>query len=507
MTVAAAVAKAGPYPGNDSASAFSFDFKVFADTDIRVVALTIATGVESDLVLNTDYTVNRNVDQDNNPGGEITYKVGGVTTAYPSTKKITIVGDFTFSQPTDIPNGGRFFAQIVENALDRCTSLIKQMKERLDSALTLPVSVDTGVSAELPFPQGSALIGWNVLGTALQNFAGAASVHVSTFMSSVVAATDAPTACNAIGAMPATNTVEAQTHAAVGKTTPVDADELPLVDSAASNGLKKLTWANIKATLKTYFDTLYLNTTKQIQPFTCTQASNILTGAFAATSLDYRSATAATGGPVTQANSALTLAIPATSNLGMVLTAQVNRLVWAIAYNAGVPVLCVANIAGGLPMDETGFISPTTIGASSNSANVWYSASAVSANSPYRIIGFCDVIFTTGTGWSSPTLVQGVGGQALTALSSAGYGQTIQSFIAAGVGGSRAVNTTYYNTTGKEIFVMLTWSGSGSTANCNGLVVGYVSGTQWGYAFFPVPPGGSYSMSSGATPYYWLERR
>ncbi len=47
------------------------------------------------------------------------------------------------------------------------------------------------------------------------------------------------------------------THAATGKTTPVDADEVPLVDSAASNVLKKLTWANVKATLKTYFDTLY----------------------------------------------------------------------------------------------------------------------------------------------------------------------------------------------------------------------------------------------------------
>lgn len=47
------------------------------------------------------------------------------------------------------------------------------------------------------------------------------------------------------------------THAATGKTTPVDADELSLVDSAASNVLKKLTWANVKATLKTYFDTLY----------------------------------------------------------------------------------------------------------------------------------------------------------------------------------------------------------------------------------------------------------
>jgi len=46
--------------------------------------------------------------------------------------------------------------------------------------------------------------------------------------------------------------------AATSKATPVDADELPLADSAASFGLKKLTWANLKATAKTYFDTLYV---------------------------------------------------------------------------------------------------------------------------------------------------------------------------------------------------------------------------------------------------------
>lgn len=49
-------------------------------------------------------------------------------------------------------------------------------------------------------------------------------------------------------------------HSATGKTTPVDADELPLIDSAASNVLKKLTWANLKAALKTYFDAIYLAT-------------------------------------------------------------------------------------------------------------------------------------------------------------------------------------------------------------------------------------------------------
>lgn len=60
-------------------------------------------------------------------------------------------------------------------------------------------------------------------------------------------------AASALGAI----AFEAQIVAASSKTTPVDADMLGLVDSAASNSLKKLTWANAKATLKTYFDTLY----------------------------------------------------------------------------------------------------------------------------------------------------------------------------------------------------------------------------------------------------------
>jgi hypothetical protein len=54
-----------------------------------------------------------------------------------------------------------------------------------------------------------------------------------------------------------TTTVGAAIHAAAAKVTPVDADTMPLIDSAALNVMKKVTWANIKATLKTYFDTVY----------------------------------------------------------------------------------------------------------------------------------------------------------------------------------------------------------------------------------------------------------
>lgn len=53
-------------------------------------------------------------------------------------------------------------------------------------------------------------------------------------------------------------TAASETHSAASKTTPVDADELFLLDSASSFSLAKLTWANIKATLLTYLIGLFM---------------------------------------------------------------------------------------------------------------------------------------------------------------------------------------------------------------------------------------------------------
>jgi len=42
------------------------------------------------------------------------------------------------------------------------------------------------------------------------------------------------------------------THAATSKASPVDLDEIPLIDSASSFSLKKLTWGNLKTAVSTY---------------------------------------------------------------------------------------------------------------------------------------------------------------------------------------------------------------------------------------------------------------
>ncbi|MFA5386811.1 MAG: hypothetical protein WC322_00230 [Candidatus Paceibacterota bacterium] len=53
--------------------------------------------------------------------------------------------------------------------------------------------------------------------------------------------------------LPGSGDVATTIHAATTKTTPADADELGIVDSAASWVLKKFTWANLKAALLAYF--------------------------------------------------------------------------------------------------------------------------------------------------------------------------------------------------------------------------------------------------------------
>jgi len=53
-----------------------------------------------------------------------------------------------------------------------------------------------------------------------------------------------------------TSTLGTKINAATDKTPPIDADLIPLTDSTASHIIRKLTWANVKAALKTYFDSL-----------------------------------------------------------------------------------------------------------------------------------------------------------------------------------------------------------------------------------------------------------
>ena len=224
-------------------------------------------------------------------------------------------------------------------------------------------------------------------------------------------------------------------------------------------------------------------------------ASNALTGTYnAPATVQFRNTTLTSGVPAaTTIASNLSLTVPSGATLGTVATIQA-RIVWLLLYNGGTPVLGVVNLGGGLNLDETTLISSTAISASATASNIVYSTAAVTS-SPFRVVGFCDITeATAGTWTTAPTDVQGIGGQALAALSSLGYGQTWQ-FPTRGSG------VTYYNATGRPIFVS-GWATSSAGGNVAGYINGnavavngsaVASGQGFGITFI-VPPGTSYQI-------------
>jgi len=187
-----------------------------------------------------------------------------------------------------------------------------------------------------------------------------------------------------------------------------------------------------------------------------------------------------------------------------------SRIVVLALDNAGTVELAVVNIAGGNNLTETGVISTTAEGGAgaADSATVIYS-NVARTSVAYRVVGYIESTQATAGTWATaPSTIQGCGGQALTAMSSLGYGQTWQE-----VTSSRANATTYYNTTGKPIFISALVNLPASTSQdlqVNGVVAddaytgaGIVIGVMLQAV---VPPGGSYILSGGLNN-YWSELR
>lgn len=176
MTVSSTTRKAGPFSGNGSTTSFPFSFKIYTKNDIAVY-LTNSLGAISTLVLDSDYSVSVNANQDTTPGGTVTYPISG--SALPTGSTLTINGNMAYSQSTQLPSGGAYNAQNVEQAFDRVTILTQQLLEAINRAVQLPVSTSLS-SASLPTPAATNLLGWNNTATALQNYdAGALGVAIA----------------------------------------------------------------------------------------------------------------------------------------------------------------------------------------------------------------------------------------------------------------------------------------------------------------------------------------
>ncbi|SEC74656.1 hypothetical protein [Pseudomonas anguilliseptica] len=249
-------------------------------------------------------------------------------------------------------------------------------------------------------------------------------------------------------------------------------------------------------------------TQKQIQPVSALAAANAMTLTLGATSLDFRSSSLNSGTVNTRAISApLSLVIPSGATLGTA-SGVAARLALLAIDNDGTVELAVVNIAGSVNLDESTLISTTAISAGAGSAGVIYSAAA-RASVPFRVVGYFDVTQAAAGTWASaPTTTQGRGGLAAN-LANFGSGYAYQN-------NGRSSGVTYWNTSGRTIWILATSSGQpyhviSGFVNGSGILTtntGGASYSQVGSVCFPVPHGASYRVDvSAGSPGSYLEFR
>ena len=252
------------------------------------------------------------------------------------------------------------------------------------------------------------------------------------------------------------------------------------------------TGATVTGTLSATGGITATGLTSKIQPITASVAASALTITLNPTILDFRASPLTSGTVTTIAvPAAISVTIPSTSTMGTV-SAQQSRIVILAINNAGTVELAAVNISGGSVLDETTLITTTAAVAAGNSATAYYSTTARTGVA-YRVVGYVESTQATAGTWATtPSTLQGYGGQALAAMSSLGYGQTWQTV-------TRTSGTTYYNTTGRSIHFMSLGSNGPSTLTLviNGYTFPVING---GAGTNPVcwaviPPNQSYSVT------------
>jgi hypothetical protein len=197
---------------------------------------------------------------------------------------------------------------------------------------------------------------------------------------------------------------------------------------------------------------------------------------------------------VVSITAATSLVVSSGSTLGTIANILAN-LVVVLINNGGTAEIAISNLAGGVNLDGTGVISTTAEGGAggADSATVIYSTTARS-NVAYRPVALMEITqVTPGTWASAHTKLTPVSNP--QSFMSLGYGQTPQAI-------ARLSGTTYYNVTGKPIFIYVRWAGPSASGalTINGIAYNASNGGSSNAeapVYGIVPPGGSYLITTG----------
>jgi len=158
MTVNTTDITDGPYTGNGATTAFAYNFRIEADTQIEVF-LTPVGGVATLQVLTTDYTVDG---ISNDSGGDVNF----VTP--PALNEIVFTrANYPETQLTNFSSQGAFLPEIHEAAFDQLTFLLQQVNDIADRALRLNDNYSGSADPTLPEPVANLFFKWNAAATAI----------------------------------------------------------------------------------------------------------------------------------------------------------------------------------------------------------------------------------------------------------------------------------------------------------------------------------------------------
>lgn len=232
MTISAATNRID-YTGNGVTSVYDYTFRIVAETDLLVTKRTTA-GVETTLILDTDYTVD-GVGDDG--GGSITLLAGVLTDGY----ILSIRRVRPLTQVTDIRNQGEFFPEIHEDAFDHGIMVDQQQQDEIDRSAKLSETLteadfDPTLPSDMPDNPGTVLVvnddgdGFDLGPTAADLIAAQDEAEASATAaaaSAVAAAASAAAAANS-----ATNAASSATAAAQSVQ-----DATEIVENVGANGL------------------------------------------------------------------------------------------------------------------------------------------------------------------------------------------------------------------------------------------------------------------------------
>lgn len=139
------------YAGNDSTVLFVIGFYFLVDAHIKAILYNSVTNVETELNLTTHYTLTGAGSMN---GGELT-----MITAPTSDEVLTILRNVDVKQETNYVDGTSFPAEDHEEALDKLTMIVQQLKEEIERTLRVARS-HSGIWT-LPTPVANYFLKYN----------------------------------------------------------------------------------------------------------------------------------------------------------------------------------------------------------------------------------------------------------------------------------------------------------------------------------------------------------